>query len=60
MRGNGEGWQVNGNAIARETRIVLIDRKGGEITLEANGDASLLILSGEPMTSRWSCTALSS
>jgi redox-sensitive bicupin YhaK (pirin superfamily) len=41
--------QVNGDAIAREAQLVLIDRRGGEITLEANSDASLLILSGEPI-----------
>jgi redox-sensitive bicupin YhaK (pirin superfamily) len=41
--------QVNGGAIAREAQFVLLDRRGGEITLEANGDASLLILSGEPI-----------
>jgi quercetin 2,3-dioxygenase len=41
--------QVNGEAIAREAQLVLLDRIGGEITLEANGDASVLILSGEPI-----------
>lgn len=41
--------QVNGDAIAREAQFVLLDREGGEITLEANGDASLLILGGEPI-----------
>ncbi|MGE0213453.1 MAG: pirin family protein [Parvibaculaceae bacterium] len=41
--------QVNGDAIAREAQFVLLDRKGGEIAVEANGDASLLILSGEPI-----------
>jgi redox-sensitive bicupin YhaK (pirin superfamily) len=41
--------QINGDAIAREAQLVLLDRKGGEMTLEANGDASLLILSGEPI-----------
>jgi redox-sensitive bicupin YhaK (pirin superfamily) len=41
--------QVNGDAIAREAQLVLLDRSGGEITLEANSDASLLILSGEPI-----------
>jgi redox-sensitive bicupin YhaK (pirin superfamily) len=41
--------QVNGDAIAREAEFVLLDRKGGGITLEASGEASLLILSGEPI-----------
>ena len=41
--------QVNGEAIAREAQFVLLDQTGGEITLGANNDASLLILSGEPI-----------
>jgi redox-sensitive bicupin YhaK (pirin superfamily) len=41
--------QVNGDAIAREAQVVLFDSEGGEIALDANGDASLLILSGEPI-----------
>jgi redox-sensitive bicupin YhaK (pirin superfamily) len=41
--------QVNGDAIAREAQFVLLARTGGEVALEANGDASLLILSGEPI-----------
>jgi quercetin 2,3-dioxygenase len=41
--------QVNGSAIAHEAQFVLLDRRGGEITLEANSDASLLVLSGEPI-----------
>ncbi|WP_225612549.1 pirin family protein [Paracoccus sp. PAR01] len=41
--------QVNGDAIAREAQFVLLDRQGGEITIEANNDATLLILGGEPI-----------
>jgi redox-sensitive bicupin YhaK (pirin superfamily) len=41
--------QVNGDAVAREAQLLLLDRKGGEIALEASADASLLILSGEPI-----------
>jgi redox-sensitive bicupin YhaK (pirin superfamily) len=41
--------QVNGDAIAREAQFTLLDRRGGEITLEADSDSSLLILSGEPI-----------
>lgn len=41
--------QVNGDTSAREAQFVLLDRKGGEIKLEASGDASLLILSGDPI-----------
>lgn len=41
--------QVNDDAVAREAQFVLLERNGGEIKLEASGDASLLILSGEPI-----------
>jgi quercetin 2,3-dioxygenase len=41
--------QVNHDAIVREAQFVLFDRNGGEIALEANSDASLLVLSGEPI-----------
>lgn len=40
---------VNGEQIVRETQMVLLDRVGDSITLEANGDVSLLVLSGEPI-----------
>jgi redox-sensitive bicupin YhaK (pirin superfamily) len=41
--------QVNGDVIGHNAQLVLLDRKGGEITLEADGDVSLLILSGKPI-----------
>jgi redox-sensitive bicupin YhaK (pirin superfamily) len=41
--------QVNDDAIAREAQFVLLDRQGGEIRIEANSEASLLILGGEPI-----------
>jgi quercetin 2,3-dioxygenase len=41
--------QVNGDAVAREAQFALLDRSGGEFTLEASDDASVLILSGEPI-----------
>ncbi len=41
--------QVNGDAVVREAQLVVLDRTGGEVTLEANNDASLLVLSGEPI-----------
>jgi redox-sensitive bicupin YhaK (pirin superfamily) len=41
--------QVNGDAVAREAQFVLLDPSGAEFTLEANGDASVLVLSGEPI-----------
>lgn len=40
---------VGGSEIAREAQFALLDRNGGEVTIEANGDASVLILSGEPI-----------
>ncbi len=40
---------VNGEQIVRETQMVLLDCAGDSITLEANGDVSLLVLSGEPI-----------
>lgn len=55
-----EGWntavvvlhgtvQVNGQSIARETQMVVLDHNGSGFTLEANNDAVLLLLSGEPI-----------
>ncbi len=41
--------EVNGQEIAREAQTVLLDRKGGGITIEANSDAKLLVLTGEPI-----------
>ena len=34
---------------AREAQLVLLDRDGGDITLEANNDVTVLVLSGEPI-----------
>ena len=55
-----EGWSaalamvqgtvlVNGDAVAREAQLVVTEASGTEITLEANGDAVLLLMSGEPI-----------
>lgn len=41
--------QVNGDAIVREAQLVTLDRKGESLTLEANADARVLLLSGEPI-----------
>jgi redox-sensitive bicupin YhaK (pirin superfamily) len=40
---------VNGEEIAREAQFVMLDRTGGDVSLEANSDASILVLSGEPL-----------
>jgi redox-sensitive bicupin YhaK (pirin superfamily) len=55
-----EGWntvlvvlhgsvRINGQANAGEAQLALLDRGGSDFTLEANGDAVLLLLSGEPI-----------
>jgi len=41
--------EVNGAEVVRTGQLVVLSREGGEITLEANGDAKLLVLSGEPI-----------
>ena len=41
--------QVNGGEIAREAQVVLLDREAGEVQLEADSDAAVLVLSGEPL-----------
>lgn len=40
---------VNGEQIVRETQMVLLDRSGDSVTIEANNDVTLLVLSGEPI-----------
>ncbi len=40
---------VNDTDIAREAQLVLLDRAGTDFTLEANSDATVLVLSGEPI-----------
>lgn len=40
---------VNGSQVASEAQMVLFDRSGDEIALEANSDAVLLLLGGEPI-----------
>ncbi|MCB5300735.1 pirin family protein [Yersinia bercovieri] len=40
---------VNGDAIARDAEMVLLDAAGSAVTIEANNDALLLLLSGEPI-----------
>lgn len=41
--------EVNGDKIARAAELVLLDRTGGAVRLEANSDAKLLVLSGAPI-----------
>jgi redox-sensitive bicupin YhaK (pirin superfamily) len=40
---------INDRDIVREAQTVLLGRDGGRLALEANGDAKLLILTGEPI-----------
>ena len=40
---------VNGETVAREAQMVQFDRNGSDIAIEANTDATLLVLSGEPI-----------
>jgi redox-sensitive bicupin YhaK (pirin superfamily) len=40
---------VNGTQVAREAQMVLLDRAGAEVSIEANTDATILLLSGDPL-----------
>ncbi len=40
---------VNGQEIVREAQMVMLDRAGTDVSLEANSDATLLVLSGDPI-----------
>jgi quercetin 2,3-dioxygenase len=40
---------VNGTQIAREAQMVLLDRAGAEVSIEANTDATIVLLSGDPL-----------
>ena len=39
----------NGSQVAREGQMVLFDRAAGQVELEANADATVLVLAGEPI-----------
>jgi redox-sensitive bicupin YhaK (pirin superfamily) len=41
--------QVNGSQILREAQVLHLAREGGQIEIEANNDAVLLLLGGEPI-----------
>ena len=40
---------VNGSAVTREAQMVTLAREGTDVMLEANSDATVLLLSGEPI-----------
>lgn len=40
---------VNGESIAREAQVVMLEGEGQDAVIEANSDASVLLLSGEPI-----------
>jgi hypothetical protein len=40
---------VNGTQVAREAQMVTLDRAGSGVSLEANNDATVLLLGGEPI-----------
>ena len=40
---------VNGAQVARDAQLVMLDREGRELEIEANTDATVLLLSGEPI-----------
>ncbi len=40
---------VNGSEVAREAQLVMLGRDGSEVSIEANSDVTLLLLSGEPI-----------
>jgi hypothetical protein len=40
---------LNGAEVAREAQMVLLERAGTDFSIEANSDARLLVLSGEPL-----------
>jgi redox-sensitive bicupin YhaK (pirin superfamily) len=39
----------NGSQVAREGQMVLFDRSAGQVELDANADATVLVLAGEPI-----------
>ncbi len=40
---------VNGSTVAREAQMVVLDKPGRQLSIEANNDAVVLLLSGEPI-----------
>jgi len=41
--------QINGETVARDAQLVTLARDGGSVHIEANSDATFLLLSGEPI-----------
>ncbi|RAO74847.1 pirin family protein [Dyella jiangningensis] len=41
--------QVNGGQVARDAQMVMLDRDGTDVVIEANSNATLLVLGGEPL-----------
>ena len=41
--------QVNGSQLARSGQLVVFDRTGTQVSVEANNEAALLLLRGEPI-----------
>jgi len=40
---------VNGKTVARDAQLVVLDKAGDGVTIEANEDAAVLVLSGQPI-----------
>lgn len=40
---------INGQTVARDDQVVVLDRQGSGVTIEANNDAVVLLLAGEPI-----------
>ena len=40
---------VNGDAVARESQLIVLDHEGTSVSIEANDEAVVLLLSGEPI-----------
>ena len=41
--------QVNDEHVARDAQLIVFDRTGGDIKIEANNDATIMVLTGEPI-----------
>lgn len=41
--------EINGREIARSGQLIVRDRDGSDVQIKANGEATALLLSGEPL-----------